>query len=105
MERNDGLQADVFLKNLGGTGEFTIRYQLVRLGDDLERERELSNNATNYVETWNAPEKLVSLDTGEVFSDTVEIPDNISLDRYLLETHAVKKQEYVIFEESSRGLE
>jgi hypothetical protein len=89
--RNGRREADVYIRNLGGPGEFTVHYQIARFGEGID------NYTTG--ETWNEPGKLVHLEKGAFFTSTVAVPDQLAQGRYYLEIYAVKKQNYVQFQD------
>lgn len=95
--RNGGRELDVYVKNLGGTGEFTVRYHLVRLNEEIGSNSAPMNNGTTTISGWNAPTPLVTLKQGEFFTDTARLPDGLDPGRYLIEAYAVKKQNFVQF--------
>lgn len=93
VSRNGRREADVYVKNLGGAGEFTVRYHLARI-------EELTGPSTT-IEAWNEPRELVYLKRGEFFTNTVPLPSGLAQGRYLLEIYAVKRQNFVQFEDTS----
>jgi hypothetical protein len=95
--RNGHREIDVYVKNLGGTGEFTVRYHLVRLNEEVGSDSSPITNGTTNILDRNAPTQLVTLKQGEFFTDTFRLPDGLDQGRYLIEAHAVKKQEFVQF--------
>jgi hypothetical protein len=95
--RDDRPEADVYVRNLGGAGDFTVRYRLVRLDKEIDTSSLPEVSGTTYITAWNQPRKLVSLNRGESFTDTVSVPDGLAQGRYLLEIYAAKKQNYVQF--------
>jgi len=96
--RNGKREADVYVKNLGGTGEFTVRYRLVRLEKEIGSSAlPMVSGATN-IDAWNAPQKLEKCKSGSFFTATSTLPDQLPQGRYLLEIYVVKKQNYVEFQ-------
>jgi hypothetical protein len=93
VQLDDSQVAYAYVKNLGGPGEFTIRYRLARL------EAEIGSETT--IDAWNGPAKLVHLEKGGSFTDTFSVPDQLAQGRYYLEIYAVKKQNYVQFTDPS----
>jgi hypothetical protein len=104
-ERNNHREADVYVKNLGGTGEFSVRYRLVQLKNRLDTSTIPDNNGAITLNTWNEPTKLVRLEPGAFFTNTVAIPDQAEQGRYILEVYAVKKQNYIKFDDPASNWE
>lgn len=96
--RNGRCEVDVYLRNLGGAGDFTFRYQLVRLDKEINSSLYPMSSGTTYVTAWYEPTDLIRLNTGDFFTDTVSVPGDLIPGRYLLEVYPIKKQEYVTFE-------
>jgi hypothetical protein len=96
--RNGRCEVDVYLRNLGGAGDFTFRYQLVRLDEEINSSPYPMSSGTTYVTAWYEPTDLIRLNAGDFFTDTVSVPDDLIPGRYLLEVYPIKKQEYVTFE-------
>jgi hypothetical protein len=103
--RNGKREVDVYVRNLGGRGEFTVRYRLVRLDEEIDAETHPMLSGATEIGTWNAPGKLVGLEKGEFFTDTVQLPGELMRGRYLLEAYAVKKQNYVQFQDTASSWE
>jgi hypothetical protein len=100
MSRNDRREADMYVRNLGGTGWFTVRSRLVQLEEKIDPTSERpETSGTTTIATWNEPTELVRLERGEFLTDTVVLPDQLAQGRYLLEAYAVKKQNYVQFKD------
>ncbi len=97
VQRQGRREADVYVKNLGGAGGFTVRYRLARLEEEIGTSSQIELSGTTDVDIWNEPEELVYLQRGEFFTDTVSLPDQLAQGRYILELYAVKKQNYVQF--------
>lgn len=97
--RNGQNQIDVYVENLGGTGEFTVRYHLVRLEREIGSDSHPVTSGTRTVETWYSPQPLVRLEPGGFFTDTLVLAEVNGLGRYLLETYVFKKQNYVRFQD------
>jgi len=89
--------ADVYFRNLGGAGWFTVRYRLVRLEKEIGSSDLPEVSGTTSIATWNEPDELVYLEKGQFFTDTVFLTNQLAQGRYLLEAYAVKKQDYVQF--------
>ena len=87
--RRDRREVDVYVKNLGGEGDFTVRYRLAR------HDTMVPYGTT--IKARNEPATLVHLKTGESFTLTIPFPDNLGYGRYSIEVYAVKKQIYVKF--------
>lgn len=102
VERDGQRAVDVLVKNLGATGEFTVRYRLGRLEKEIDTSSsrpEVSGVTT--LTCWNEPDELARLETGKFFTDTVFLPEELAQGRYLVEIYAVKKQHYVEFADPS----
>ncbi|HUV91101.1 MAG TPA: LecA/PA-IL family lectin [Anaerolineae bacterium] len=99
VQRNGRRELDIYVKNLGGAGGFTVRYRLVQLGRDIGTSSLPEVSGATTVTSWNEPKALIYLEKGEFFTDTVSVPDQLAQGRYLLEAYAVKKQNYVQFED------
>jgi len=98
VERDGQRALDVFIENLGGTGEFTVRYRLVRLKREIDPSSNLPEvNGTTTVASGNEPGELVRLERGQFFTDTIFLTGQLAQGRYLVEAYAVKKQNYVEF--------
>lgn len=97
--RNNRHEADVYVKNLGGAGNFTVRYFLVRLDKEIGPGSHPMNSGTTTIKAWNNPRELVYLEKDDVFTDTVVLPSPLSPGRYVLEIFPVKEQAYVTFKE------
>jgi hypothetical protein len=95
--RNGRREVDVYLRNLGGTGDFTFLYQLVRLEKEINSSPSPMGSGTTYVTHWHEPTDLIRLNTGDFFTDTVSVPGDLTPGRYLLEVYPIKKQEHVKF--------
>jgi hypothetical protein len=90
---------DVYVRNLGGPGWFTIRYRLVRLEEKVGSSADPEVSGTTTLRTWNQPSAFVFLEAGQFFTDTVTVTDLLGRGRYLMEAYAVKKQNYVQFQD------
>lgn len=97
--RNGQNQVDAYVENQGGTGEFTVRYHLVRLESEIGSDTHPVTSGTRTVETWYSPQTLVRLEPGGFFTDTVVLPEVDRPGRYLLEAYVFKKQNYVRFQD------
>lgn len=89
VTRHGRREVDVYIKNWGGTGDFTVRYRLAR-HDDI-----VPYGTT--IKAGNEPTTLVNLRSGESFTLTIPLPDDLGYGRYSVEVYAVKKQNYVWF--------
>lgn len=99
--RNNEREVDVYLKNLGGTGGFTLMYHLVRLDQEVTSSSHPMLSGTTLIHYWNEPEDLIYLEKSEFFTDTVALPSQLSPGRYLLEIYAVKEQKFVEFKDTN----
>jgi hypothetical protein len=97
--RDEESEVDVYVRNLGGMGGFTVRYRLARLEKEIGSSALPEISGATTVTTWNEPGELKYLQKGEFFTDTVPLPDQLAQGRYLLEVYAVKKQNYIQFED------
>ncbi len=97
VERDSTREVDVYVRNHGAPGYFTVRYHLVRFEQELGSTSWIMSSGTTTIDTWNAPEELKYLDQGDYFTDTVSMPGQLAAGRYLLEIYPVKKQNYIQF--------
>ncbi len=98
--RTDHHEVDLYVKNLGGTGDFTFYGTLVHLDREVDTSSHPMWSGTTQVGDWRTPEKMKTLKPGEFFTDTLVLHEQLSPGRYLVEVYAIKKQEYVRFLES-----
>ncbi len=89
VTRHGRREVDVYVKNLGGAGDFTVRYLLARHDT-------LAPYGTT-LKAGNEPTTLIPLKTGESFTLTIPLPDDLGYGRYSIEVYAVKKQNFVRF--------
>ena len=103
--RNDQREVDVYVKNLGGPGWFTVRYKLVRLEKEISSSSHVMGSGATYVDAWNKPVELYYVKKGEFFTDTSSLPSDLAPGRYFLEVYPVKKQNYVQFKDPGTAWE
>jgi hypothetical protein len=94
-------QADVLVKNLGGSGEFAIRYRLARLDNEIDTRPGPEVNGAKTLTSWFEPDEFVRLELGASFTHTTTVPDQTEPGRYLLEAYVIKKQNYVQFNDEA----
>ncbi len=99
--RDGRREVDVYLKNLGGTGEFTIHFRLVRLDAELATDENPMTSGVIDIASWNSPPQLLRLAGEEIFTSTVPIEHNLTWGRYLLESYAIKKQNFIQFQSTN----
>ncbi len=98
IERDGQRALDVFVKNLGGPGDFTVRYRLVRLKREIDPSSNFHEiNGTISVAGGSEPDELVHLERRQFFTDTIFLTRQLAQGRYLVEAYAVKKQNYAQF--------
>jgi len=95
--REGQLQADVYLENLGGPGEFKFYYKLARLDGAVTADSNPISSGTTVVDEGSAPGQWVRLGPGEAYTDTWTLAPQSEPGRYLLELYAIKKQNYLWF--------
>ena len=93
-------EVDIALMNLGGTGDFWVRYHVVRLEEEIGSDPGPMTSGTSTVDLQTDPKPPVHLEKGELFASTVAMPTDLPSGRYLLEVYALKRQNYVEFVES-----
>jgi hypothetical protein len=90
-------QVDVWLKNLGGPGDYTVAYHLMHQDRSVGSSTYPMWNGTTEVKYWNEPAKLFHLERGRSITDTVSLPEGLSPGRYIVEATPVKKMPYITF--------
>jgi hypothetical protein len=96
--RNNRYEVDVFLKNLGGQGAFTVLYHLVRFDQDLDPgDSRALHSGTDEIDYWSKPQELQELGAGDHLTATVPMPSQLEPGRYLIEVYPIKRQNYVTF--------
>jgi len=96
--RNAEQQVDVYVKNLGGKGDFSMRYYLARLDERIGLETNLMTSGATYVTSGFEPAQLETLNRGEFFTHTIALPGDLDPGRYVVEVHPIKRLDYVRFE-------
>lgn len=95
--RGDHYDVDLYVKNLGGKGEFTFRWYLSNINQEVDSSPYVTQNGTTPVDSGYEPSQMVTLDTDEVFSTTLSIDYPTDPGRYLVEVYPIKKQNYIEF--------
>ena len=99
--RNDRHEVDLYLRNLGGAGEFMFYYNLVRLDKRVDSNTHPMWSGATYVESGRMPEEPVALETAEFFTHTHVLTTTLTPGHYMLEVSATKKQSYARFLDQS----
>ncbi|MCP4544616.1 MAG: hypothetical protein GY832_46530 [Chloroflexi bacterium] len=98
--RTNHHEVDLYVKNLGGTGDFTVYSTLVHLDRKVDTNPHPMWNGATRIADGRTPQKMETLEPGEFFTDTLVLSGQLSPGHYLVEIYAIKKQKYVHFLES-----
>lgn len=97
--RNDERVIDVYIKNMGGKGEFQVLYSLARLDEKVGTSTVMINSGTTTLVQGREGVAPFVLAPGGYMTYSFPLPVVSAPGRYLVEVYSVKKQNYVSFTE------
>ena len=96
---------DVWIKNLGGPGDYSVVYEIMRQDSLVDSDTHPSWNGATRINYWNEPTKLFHLGHDGAITDTVSLPENLSPGRYIIVAWPIKKMPYITFSDPQASWE